>query len=97
MASIKIPTVLLFCKHTVLYILHTKYGLAKRAIQHRFVYFYYLENQFLAFQTVFMSVYNLRSALVTPQHRFSGVHVNISPFGMFGEWLKVSAKTPVAL
>ena len=39
MAGIKISTVILFCKHTVLYILHTMCGLAKRAVQRRYYIF----------------------------------------------------------
>ena len=38
MANIKLPTVILVCKHTVLYILHTKCILVKDAIQRRVVY-----------------------------------------------------------
>ena len=39
MASIKIPTVIQVCKHTVLYILHMKCGLVKNAIQCLLAYF----------------------------------------------------------
>ena len=67
MASIKIPTVSLFCKHTVLCIWHTKCGLVVKGHFSAVLYI------FVTSKTNFrcMDVNILGSALVTLQHRYS--------------------------
>ena len=67
-ASIKITTVILFCKHTALYILRAKFGLAVKGhsvLFKCFVFFCYLENQFWGTWDSIHSCHILRSALVT--------------------------------
>ena len=58
-------TIILFCKYTVLYILHTKFGIVVKCHSASFCIFCYLENQRKVFQTAFVFVYIPESALIT--------------------------------